>query len=321
MQPLVSVIIPVYNRENTIRRCMDSILQQNYQNMEILLVDDGSSDETGTICDKYAAQDGRVSVFHNVNHGVSYSRNFALGRSNGKYVTFVDSDDYISQQYIRHLVEKAENGGFDLVVSPMKWKWKGKEDDFDMTNTMASGRISDDYYTLQKFMGGVVAKLFSAHVLDTYHIRFHEDMAYSEDRVFNIEYDSHITNYGMVTDCSYICDYSQDDSFSHLSHTRPEGAYRSEIKKIRIEKSFLEKYHICHADLLMSDAIVGTMNTFVVLHGEEPDYGSFCRRVHEIRSILGAMKTASNWKRRLVMICYNFGVLYPIYWYYRSKQV
>ena len=96
MNIVISIIIPVYNVEKWLNKCIDSILVQSYKNFEIILVNDGSTDKSGDICDKYSKEDNRIKVFHNKNKGLSYSRNFGVKNSNGKYVMFVDSDDFIS---------------------------------------------------------------------------------------------------------------------------------------------------------------------------------------------------------------------------------
>lgn len=96
MNPVISIIIPVYNVEKWLNKCIDSILVQSYKNFEVILVNDGSTDKSREICDKYSKEDNRVKVFHNKNKGLSYSRNFGVKNSNGKYVMFVDSDDFIS---------------------------------------------------------------------------------------------------------------------------------------------------------------------------------------------------------------------------------
>ena len=96
MNPVISIIIPVYNVEKWLNKCIDSILSQSYENFEVILVNDGSTDKSKDICDQYSKEDNRVKVFHNKNKGLSYSRNFGVKNSNGKYVMFVDSDDFIS---------------------------------------------------------------------------------------------------------------------------------------------------------------------------------------------------------------------------------
>lgn len=101
--PLISVIVPIYNVEKWLSRCVDSILAQTYKNLEILLVDDGSPDNCGEICDDYAAKDQRVKVIHKPNGGLSDARNAALDVAKGEYITFVDSDDYVTHDYISSL--------------------------------------------------------------------------------------------------------------------------------------------------------------------------------------------------------------------------
>ena len=96
----ISVIVPVYNVEKWLNKCIDGILVQSYNNLEIILVNDGSIDKSGNICDNYSKKDNRIKVFHNKNKGLSYSRNFGVKNSNGKYVMFVDSDDFISDSNI-----------------------------------------------------------------------------------------------------------------------------------------------------------------------------------------------------------------------------
>lgn len=101
----VAIIIPAYNVERYIRRCLDSVISQSYENIEILLVDDGSTDSTGIICDEYGVKDDRFRVYHKVNGGLSDARNYALDRLDEdiKYVTFIDSDDWVSRFYIENL--------------------------------------------------------------------------------------------------------------------------------------------------------------------------------------------------------------------------
>ena len=95
LKKLASIIIPVYNVEPFLRKCLDSVINQTYENIEILIVDDGSTDQSGMICNDYSV-DSRVTVFHQANRGLSAARNTALNHSNGEYLFFVDSDDFVS---------------------------------------------------------------------------------------------------------------------------------------------------------------------------------------------------------------------------------
>ncbi len=114
-QVLISVIIPVYNVEEYLRECVDSVLNQTFRDFEIILVDDGSTDSSGDICDEYVEKDERVTVIHQKNGGLSVARNTGLSEANGKYVYFLDSDDYISENALATLLNIAENDNSDIV--------------------------------------------------------------------------------------------------------------------------------------------------------------------------------------------------------------
>ena len=115
MKGLISVIVPVYNTEKYLDRCIQSILSQTYSNIEILLIDDGSTDSSGAICDKYAEQDSRVRVFHKANGGVSSARNMGLDKAKGTWFTFVDSDDWIDMDMYEQMYNAAIQNKVDMV--------------------------------------------------------------------------------------------------------------------------------------------------------------------------------------------------------------
>lgn len=114
-QPLISVIIPVYNVEDYLRECVDSVINQTYKNLEIILVDDGSTDSSGKICDDYAEKDERIAVIHQKNGGLSAARNAGLDKSSGEYIYFLDSDDYVADNTFETLLSIAEKDNSDIV--------------------------------------------------------------------------------------------------------------------------------------------------------------------------------------------------------------
>ena len=116
--PMVSIIVPVYNVERYIRQCLDSLINQTYQNIEIICVNDGSADRSGEILNQYGKSDARISVFHVENAGVSSARNKALSYASGKYIMYVDSDDWIDVRTCEKAVFKAEEHAADLVMWP-----------------------------------------------------------------------------------------------------------------------------------------------------------------------------------------------------------
>lgn len=115
MSSLVSIIVPVYNVEKYLARCIDSLINQTYKNLEIILVNDGSPDNSGTICDEYAAKDNRVQVVHKNNGGLSSARNAGLDICTGEYVCFIDSDDFISAYFVEYMLEKMVTYNCEIV--------------------------------------------------------------------------------------------------------------------------------------------------------------------------------------------------------------
>lgn len=120
MEDLISVIVPIYNVEKYINKCIDSIINQTYTNLEIILVDDGSPDNCGKICDEYAEKDNRIKVIHKENGGLSDARNVGIKNAKGMYVTVVDSDDYIEQKYIEILYKSIKENETDLAIGSHK---------------------------------------------------------------------------------------------------------------------------------------------------------------------------------------------------------
>lgn len=116
INPLVSIIVPVYNVEKYLSKCVDSLLLQSYGNIEIILVDDGSTDSSGRICDLFAGQDEKIKVIHKKNGGLSDARNAGMPLVVGEFITYVDSDDYVSESYIEKLLLPFENGEVDISI-------------------------------------------------------------------------------------------------------------------------------------------------------------------------------------------------------------
>ncbi|MFS8962437.1 glycosyltransferase family 2 protein [Lactobacillus delbrueckii] len=116
MSPLVSVIIPVYNVEEYLDKCLNTVIHQNYKNLEIILVDDGSTDNSGDKVDEWAKRDNRIVPLHQNNQGLSAARNMGLDNSHGSWIVFIDSDDYVSENYISTMLQTAQKDNSDLVI-------------------------------------------------------------------------------------------------------------------------------------------------------------------------------------------------------------
>jgi len=194
MYPLVSIIVPVYNAESFIKRCIDSILRQTFTNYELLLIDDGSNDSSGVICDDYSQKDDRVKVFHKENGGVSTARNLGIDQSKGKWITFIDADDWIEPGYLEN-ANNPENNDIDWIFAEWRTVWnrvhlneiieyedktlfRGQKEIDEMWNRMAN-------FDIFRCPWG---KFFNQDIIKNNHIRFDQELRYGEDTVFNYEY-------------------------------------------------------------------------------------------------------------------------------------
>lgn len=183
MEPLISAIVPVYNSEKYLRRCLDSLIAQTYQNLEIILIDDGSKDRSGAICDEYAARDSRIVCVHQPNGGVSKARNKGLSIARGDYYSFPDSDDYLEPDTYAYLLQRMEEHQADAV-------------NFEYFVTYPSHetvhKLSEKYYGLFDTEGAhrvVLAgepfcwnKLYAKKLIEG--LRFREDIFRGEDSLF-----------------------------------------------------------------------------------------------------------------------------------------
>ena len=152
MKGLISVIIPVYNIEKYLRRCIDSVLAQTYQDFELLLIDDGSKDSSGAICDEYAARDSRVKVFHKENGGVSSARNAGLAIVSGDWIMHLDGDDWIEPDMLERLIRKGEDTGAEIVMGDFLFAYSDRDilyslPDWDNNKTASLNRYITSVWT------------------------------------------------------------------------------------------------------------------------------------------------------------------------------
>lgn len=182
----ISVIVPVYKVEKYLERCVDSILNQTYTDLEIILVDDGSPDRCGEICDEYSKRDKRIKVIHKENEGVSAARNDGIAAASGEYISFVDSDDYIDNDYIDVLYKNIAD--CDMVVCNFKLdvadeRFRPQHKLFDKEKTITSiNEIFSDVFENRIYTYIVWAKLYRTELIKN--MAFREDMDYSEDAYF-----------------------------------------------------------------------------------------------------------------------------------------
>lgn len=209
----VSIIVPVYNAEIRIKKCIESILKQTYKNIEIILVNDGSNDHSGEICDNFAMNDERIKVLHQKNRGPSVARNKGLQVATGEYVQFVDSDDYIDSAMTEKLIKEIKKET-QLVLCGYKVIKNEKIVYNNIPNvsgvyekTIFLEFFGELYDNL--FINSPCNKLFNNRIIKKNNINFPEEINMGEDLLFNIEY---------LRACDGEISVSQDDSYNYIKH-------------------------------------------------------------------------------------------------------
>lgn len=204
--PKISIIVPVYNVEEYLYYCIDSILAQTFTDFELLLIDDGSKDRSGEICDEYAKKDNRIHVFHKENSGVSSARNLGLDKAQGEWICFVDSDDNIEFNYLQtfiHLITVQIADCYVVGCNIIK------------DNTQKKLGLKDKYYTLEQIKDFIMDsrkvsifgvpwnKLFKNKIIQKYRIRFDENISSYEDELFVMDYILNIKSILTSSHCTY----------------------------------------------------------------------------------------------------------------------
>lgn len=190
---MISIIVPIYNSEKTLSQCIDSILSQKYSDFEVLLIDDGSTDNSGQICDAYSQKDKRIRVFHQKNQGVSAARNLGLLYINGEFVTFCDSDDWVENTWLLDYINNYH--GEDVLYQNAIWHLNNGETLF--RNITLKEGLSIREKILQLYcmytLGYVWAGLFKSEIIKKYEIHFNTNYLYREDMNFALKYVQHIS--------------------------------------------------------------------------------------------------------------------------------
>lgn len=218
----VSIIIPVYNVEPYLNRCIESILSQSYDNLELLLVNDGSTDASGSICDTFSKQDGRVKVFHQQNGGVSAARNTGLNHSTGEWICFVDSDDWVESSYLDNFLNNGHVQHTDLIVGGYRHHMVSRRQNIKNVPliTQAGKQIPLSYaienLEENNYLTSVWGKLFSKEIILGLQLKFDKRISFGEDTLFMWEYLATVKNLQTVEVADYH--YMERDNTGSLTY-------------------------------------------------------------------------------------------------------
>lgn len=301
MSPKLSVIVPVYNVEKYLDKCITSILGQTYTNIELILLDDGSRDGSGAICDKHAAADHRIRVIHKPNSGVSRTRNIGLEMATGELVTFVDSDDYLAPDYFADMADALLASSSDLVMaghtridadSTKEFSFIPKQFGIDQFPRLFSELKVQNSAT-------VWGRIFRTEIICCNHMRFTEDMKLGEDAVFLLTYLQYCRSVCFVANCGYFYRI-MPGSLSNSLHD-----FECEYLSYRTFKSTIEKVR---RTLQLDAAAVAELNRSALIYHERSLNALFRLPSAERRrafrsfdlSIYKTYKVPRTWKGRLL---------------------
>lgn len=306
---LVSIIVPIYKVEKYLDRCIESLINQTYTNIEIILVDDGSPDKCPQICDKWKKKDTRINVIHKENGGVSLARNIGIENSKGKYIAFVDGDDYINKNMINYLIrgiEKNENINFaycDINRNSDEFSDEGK---YSVEIIEKSKRM----YEVFPWRGGIWNGLYKKSVLEDNKIRFNKNYFFGEDLIFVTEYLNvasskivHIKNklYNYAINLNGITQISEKDK-------KMQNEYNY-FKSIKNSVEIIKKYNVFDIEIIQKEYINYLLSIFKL------NKNIFFEK--ELIKELNCLKTLMTKKQRICLILIK---IEPKIVYYITKR-
>lgn len=322
-QCVISVIIPVYKAEKYLSRCIASLLAQSFTAFELLLIDDGSPDNSGKICHDWAERDCRIRVLHQTNAGVSAARNKGLDEAKGEYIVFVDSDDYVGTDYLKHLYEERPLNLDSIVVQGFTIVSEQADRQYTTSfiPSVYTGREVRELFLNDEMrdMRGPVAKLFSRVLIERLGLRFPAEASFGEDTIFNFQYLFHCRQVVVGSHVDYVyCDVPG-------SLTKRLNDFASEYATFKLYKSITVRL-AGKLDLNVAD--MRTAFSFVVLFFQRAlitDYRSagkvpFSLRIQHLRRLAAEQHSfmkefyhpgykADKWGRQFLLhgfcFCYN----------------
>lgn len=280
-EPLISVIVPIYHVEKYLSRCIDSIIDQTYQNLEIILVDDGSNDGCPAICDEYAQKDNRIVVIHKENGGVSDARNKGVDASKGEYIGFVDPDDYIHRDMYRILMDTILKNSADACICSYKYVYDGRPKEEDVTfendihTDIKSGKsIQYFYYSSDKKLELTVPwnKLYKKELFRGYR--------YPLGRIFEDE----ATTFKFLYRCEKVC-LIDIPLYYYLQRNDSIIGVMNGQRDSKVVEAYLERidfYHEMEEESLWCKAVIHCLHMMCYLQSNIKSKGASDIDIHRI---------------------------------------
>lgn len=262
--PKISIIVPVYKVEKYLPECIDSILAQTFTEFELLLIDDGSPDKSGAICDEYASRDPRIRVFHKENGGVSSARNLGIEEAKGEWITFVDGDDYLKRNYLDAFKFKEKKAdlylqGYINYINGEIESGSSFSENY-MTKNLLKVYIEGEK---KKLLNSPVCKIFSSTIIRQNNIQFDYNTSYGEDHIFVLDYINHCSSVMVTIYQGYVYNH-HEDSLTTRNIPYKEILYYSNIIREK-QLQFVNKYDCPEVNSYIEEAYL--LNIIKVIMG------------------------------------------------------
>ncbi len=268
----VTVIIPVYNSESHLRRCIKSILAQTHGDFELILVNDGSTDNSGTVCDEYANSDGRIKVIHQENAGASSARNVGINLSQGEWIVFVDADDEVTPLYLESLLSgKMSSGCPSLVMQGLtKIYPDGHQDLLDLGTSVAEKKEMVRLFSEQPIyeFGFTVGKLYNRSILKNNHIYFDTSLHYAEDMIFMLQYLMYIDAVVFIPGSNYL--YHVNTSSLSQRYNSHESEFLCFERFIELNEAIAKRFGFKVTEKSLRYAALQLMRSIYALYVNRP---------------------------------------------------
>ena len=315
---VISVIIPMYNSAAVIERCLTSVMRQSFRDIEIIVIDDGSTDHGADVVLELASKDDRIRYIRQENGGASRARNRGLDAANGEWICFIDSDDAIEEDYLSSMYDCIQETACDIVMCGFRAVRGNRSTNWLLSEAAMNslkGNLREDLVTLRCFISSPCMKIFRKDRIEELHLRFREDMVLAEDRYFNNHYYTKCNSVNFINRPLYI--YYRDNA--GLSKAANSVCFENEMDNLAYMVSFMENAKIKQGKSFIAEYICQCIRRYVLLPGEKDTIWSSRKRLKRIRQYAGPAKL---WKRRdtviyrlLRMRCY-----WLIYSYFRIRS-
>lgn len=331
MNQLISIIMPVYNAEEYLKRSIESIINQTYDNLEIILINDGSTDNSLNICKEYEKKDERIKIIDQENKGVSATRNRGINESTGDYIMFVDADDYIEKNMIEDMVAKLTEDDIELIITGIKMNYIKN----GQTMTIEEYRLKDKTYTVTEMLDDILVdidlicvcgpccKLYKREILKNNNVKFTNEFTMGEDTWYNLDYID-ACNGKIVTMSNIYYNYMRENPDSlftkyYEDYIRiTEKVYDKFLKLlkrkasneavIRYEKSYI-------FNLIYANSINFKYNTS---HKKKMEDLNYSLNNNIVRNSIKNVKI-NNVKEKVFVLLIKYKFKYILYFYFKLK--